>query len=439
MVVQTNLLDEIMSLSCHVKFYEEPNCLEASVTRLRAFARYFHRSDYQWAKEQRYASSSGVYFLFGPREEFPRRFYIGQAERRQNDALGIVNRMNERSAHERINDWTDGIMFICTDEYFNENPLRLRYLENHLWKAANDLHPFECTLPHAYQVVTRSEPRVGYISEEDQDTLDEFIQFCKLFLKLAGFPIYCQEEAMLPQVANSIANEQITSDSRPLVPPCSEEITELQLPTETSAQEYFIHCKSGVPIARLYLSPSSGKYVLCAGSFLAPITSAKQNIRALRKQYRSQIDANSRTKAEISLESRNQAALFVSGTKSRNANDYWKTEEVPGIAIVPNELLFYFTSVQGEFAARGRLETNHKHFTILAGSRVRAESLASVHQSILELRRNYSTIIRNGKLLRDITFNSSSGAAQFVCLCATNGKRAWRTAEGVPLGEFLDS
>ena len=397
-----------MTLSCQIKFYEETNCLEASVTRLRAFARYFHRSDYPWAKEQKYASSSGVYFLLGPCDEFPRRFYIGQAEIRQNDSLGIVNRMNEKTAHERINDWTDGVMFVCTDNYFNENPLRLRYLENHLWKDASGLHPFECSLPHTYQVVTRSEPRAGFVGEEDQETLDEFIQFCKLFLKLAGFPIYSSEAALVPQtlMCSNGAKREIFKQVLQVkevqnLPQISHELEakdervadlSSQLPVEAKVQEIYHHSAYGNVEAQLYFSEASGDYVLCAGAELKKLTTAKSSTRVLRERHRLQIDANNRTTTDIHFQTRNQAALFVCGRQTVSANEYWKlsnelqgnnlqslkTSSVPApvsgsqVQKTANNMSgrFYLRDRNGRFDAQGFLEPDNVQFTVLAGSKI---------------------------------------------------------------------
>ncbi len=466
-----------MTLSCQIKFYEETNCLEASVTRLRAFARYFHRSDYPWAKEQKYASSSGVYFLFGPCDEFPRRFYIGQAEIRQNDSLGIVNRMNEKTAHERINDWTDGVMFVCTDNYFNENPLRLRYLENHLWKDASCLHPFECSLPHTYQVVTRSEPRAGFVGEEDQETLDEFIQFCKLFLKLAGFPIYCSETALVPQTlmcsngAKREMSEQVLQVKEGQnLPQISHELVakdervadlSSQPPVEAKVQEIYHHSAYGNVEAQLYFSEASGDYVLCAGAELKKLTTAKSSTRVLREGHRLHIDANNRTTTDIHFPTRNQAALFVCGTETVNANVYWqpsknlqglklssiKAENVPTIGsgasvhgkVHGTDRRFYLRDKEGRYNAQGYLEADNVHFTVLAGSKLAINPPGiRCEKRIKEKRKLFSSKISNNTLLEDITFDKCSPAAEFVMYRSANGKTEWKDVNGRILGNYID-
>lgn len=37
---------------------------------------------------------------------------------------------------------------------------------------------------------------------------------------------------------------------------------------------------------------------------------------------------------------------------------------------------------------------------------------------------------------KDIEFGSLSTAAQFVCGCSTNGKRAWKLETGISVGQF---
>lgn len=42
----------------------------------------------------------------------------------------------------------------------------------------------------------------------------------------------------------------------------------------------------------------------------------------------------------------------------------------------------------------------------------------------------------NSVVQKDIEFESLSTAAQFVCGCSTNGKRAWKLENGMSVGQF---
>lgn len=481
-----------MFLSCQIKTDENMLWFEGSIKTLRLQALYFTKDKIQWARNQNKANASGIYFLFGPANEFPRRFYIGQAETRQEGNLGIVNRMNEANGHERILDWTIGVMFIYTDDYFNDNPMKLRYLENKLWNEAISLHPLDCQLPHTFQLVTRNEPRTGVVNEIDQETLDHFIIFCKMFLKLMNLPIYEKESSLLPSIIfnvpqkkdqieqptlNTSENTNIKnlyqsqeslnqiSSTNETVPPLTFSSEEVQPPQESNITQIYKHIVRGVTKAQMYYSEKSQDYVLCKGSFLSAISSSAQDRdRMLRIQYSNLITPELRTKAEIHFPSRNQVALFVCGTATVNANVFWtsntnihtqsnslfssqqeatqsplnsiSTKQDTNQQYQNKKVLFFFKDPRGRYNAKGYLENNNKQFTILAGSKVIDEPPGDPGEGILSLRARYAQKLNKGIITENITFNSRSQAANFVCLRSSNGNICWKTENGISLGEI---
>lgn len=94
----------------------------------------------------------------------------------------------------------------------------------------------------------------------------------------------------------------------------------------------------------------------------------------------------------------------------------------------------FFISKRG---ANARGVQTSEGFIVLAGSVVRKDALFSCPDSALKAReRNKKFIDKDMALLKDIPFQTPSGAAAFVLLCASNGRREWTTAEGVSLAEF---
>lgn len=89
-----------------------------------------------------------------------------------------------------------------------------------------------------------------------------------------------------------------------------------------------------------------------------------------------------------------------------------------------------------DFKASG-IRTN-EGFTLFKGSRISADVAKSAKESTKILRIKYVSKITEGTRLtkEDISFKSASGAASFVTGASTSGNVAWKTKEGVPLGEL---
>lgn len=467
-----------MSLECSIFSDDEMTFLEGKYVlngseigtrKLVAFARCFRKRDGLGAKAQKYGKHPGVYFLFGPLENHSlRRYYVGQAEVRQN-GNAIFNRMNETNGHAEILDWEIGVMFVCTESAYLHDSEKLRYIEDTLYKDAKNVnHP-------AFRLVTKSTQPGKRLDDYDQDVLDSFIQFCKLFLKLAGFPIYCPEAAQLPQTlmysdgtkreisekvlqvnkvqdTPQISYEQVLKDEK--------ETDLLSQPhAKTKVQEIYHHAPYGHVEAQLYFSAASGDYVLCAGAELKKLTTANPSTRTLRERYRSRIDTNNRTIADIHFKTRNQAALFVCGTETINANAYWKSSNelqktnLPDLktgslpAPVAGQVVqktskdtrvrFYLRDRNGRFDAQGFLESDNVRFTVLAGSKLAGNPPGiRCEKRIKEKRTLFSLKIKNNILLENITFDKCSPAAEFVMYCSANGKTKWKDVNGISLGEL---
>ena len=76
-------------------------------------------------------------------------------------------------------------------------------------------------------------------------------------------------------------------------------------------------------------------------------------------------------------------------------------------------------------------------FTIKKGSKIKpATSDIRWAKKAQEYRNNSKIVDSNYVTLKDISFNSSSTAAQFVCAQSVNGNLAWKDRDGTPLKEI---
>jgi len=96
-------------------------------------------------------------------------------------------------------------------------------------------------------------------------------------------------------------------------------------------------------------------------------------------------------------------------------------------------LLFFATGPDAD----GRAELTGDGIFVLAGSKIREETVPSFPESARRMRElNKNSIDENGILLEDILFKSPSGAAAFVLGRPANGNIEWKTEDGRIISEF---
>lgn len=86
--------------------------------------------------------------------------------------------------------------------------------------------------------------------------------------------------------------------------------------------------------------------------------------------------------------------------------------------------------------------TGHLHpegFVVSKGSYVRPEEAPKLYSWIKETRKNNKDKIVNSLLTEDILLNSPSLAVNFVAGTVGSGNQQWKTADGITLGEYLES
>jgi hypothetical protein len=85
-------------------------------------------------------------------------------------------------------------------------------------------------------------------------------------------------------------------------------------------------------------------------------------------------------------------------------------------------------------------EYNGKKIIVYAGSKInQTDAYAKMPPKIKEQRHDPNLVSQDGILLKNISFESPTGAAVFVTGRSTNGKVAWRVNNSMSIKEYLKS
>lgn len=97
-------------------------------------------------------------------------------------------------------------------------------------------------------------------------------------------------------------------------------------------------------------------------------------------------------------------------------------------AILPNSTVPQFQLTYKDAKAFAR-KTEEGRYVLLVGSKVVNETTVSCSPNVIRIReeaRRDGALREDGVLIRDLVFDSASGAAKFVCGASVNGRRLWR-------------
>ena len=124
----------------------------------------------------------------------------------------------------------------------------------------------------------------------------------------------------------------------------------------------------------------------------------------------------------------------VAGTNMRNYI-YREKKMSALIDTVENDEIFYLSNGVAEGKMRVQ---NGCEYVVLEGS-ILDPKITSNESSIRKSRKEHAdSLSEDGMVvIRDITFNTPSGAANFIRGGACNGKTYWRTASDRPLSDFI--
>ncbi len=95
----------------------------------------------------------------------------------------------------------------------------------------------------------------------------------------------------------------------------------------------------------------------------------------------------------------------------------------------------YLKRKRGSIDAKGVYDVGSRELTVLKGSRVATE--VREFRGASKVVKLWSEYTKNGIVTKDVSFTSSSTAANFVTGVNTNGLLAWKTEDGLTLKESL--
>jgi hypothetical protein len=249
------------------------------------------RTDLEKCKGRNDLSQSGVYFLFGNSDDqlSLHTVYIGQAGIRKNGE-GILYRLQEHKRNPDKDYWTEAIVFTTSNNSFG--PTEISYLENRFWSIATDAK--------RYMVKNNNDPAAGHITEEKESELEEFIDYAKIVMGTLGHKVF----------------EPLLQTPQPNMP---ENDT-----TYAEGQTFHIKRNNTNATSRL----TSEGIVVLAGSVIRKdiVPSCPDNVKALRKDNKNNIDENNILLKDILFRTPSGASSFVLGAPT-NGNVEWKTED----------------------------------------------------------------------------------------------------------------
>ena len=123
-------------------------------------------------------ASTGVYLLFGKRDDGKDLVYIGEAE-------SILKRLNQQLTQKEF--WNEAIIFISKDE--NLNKAHIKYLENRLHLIAGSAN--------RYIIDNSVTPTQSQISESDRAEMEEFIENIKMLVNTLGHKVFDEKREFI--------------------------------------------------------------------------------------------------------------------------------------------------------------------------------------------------------------------------------------------------
>jgi len=101
-------------------------------------------------------------------------------------------------------------------------------------------------------------------------------------------------------------------------------------------------------------------------------------------------------------------------------------------------MTLYLKRNKNNISATGEYNPSTKQFVVLKGSRVSDKiAFTEKFRGAKTIEKNRTDIVRDNIVIKNITFKSSSTAANFVTGSSTNGLIAWKDKEGRTLKEII--
>ena len=391
---------------------------------------------------------TGVYMLVNSSiNAGMKSLYIGQAGPRNNNR-GLLCRIEE---HARRTDWEEALLFIRNDNSLGST--EINFLENRFYKMAYDSKRFD--------VQNANEPSPGNVTQSKESELYEYIEEANLLMDVLGFNV-------IKPKANSILAEQEVFDKKQLIsnstPPTNDNTVSILSNTEESNNYLFYYRSVTKDDKRSFDAQAKevdGRFIVLSSSKIATSvtnTCPEDAIRA-REEYATLISKEGILSKNISFNSPSAAAKFVSGSSVngylvwRDKNDISlkdvETAQIPKLkpsllledTPVNNENIFTFRSgnkdPNNEWFFDATVKQTNEGFLLLTGSEISKSVTPSCPSNTIELRKRYLHYYEPDHILtRDLLFETSSSASNFVKGASTNGKDSWKNNKGLTIKQL---
>lgn len=243
----------------------------------------------------------GIYFLLRDEAEFQKGIiYIGRADVRANQQ-GLLGRIMEhnRKGDAHYNDWDTVLCFTSN----TMEATGLGYLESNLTKMAFDAK--------RYEVKNQNIPPLGYISEENEATWEDFMYDVILLTRVLGYRVF--EKPVLKPTRIPESSDYARTTTAP-----KNDISETEIVFCFRGKDYDAKAKM-----------MGDKFILLKGSKKRDLSKKAPSCRETpikkRKEFKDWVKDNI-TIADIPFDSPSGAAAFVA-LASLNGKLVWKTND----------------------------------------------------------------------------------------------------------------
>ena len=362
-------------------------------------------------------NTPGVYFLFGKDDDTGRQFiYVGEAE-------DVRKRLSQSHTFDKDSYWTEAVIFLASDGSLDKG--RVKYLEHRFYTIAIDAK--------RYLVKKGNTPTKSALPSSAQDSLEGFSINVKLVLLALG------HKAFIPLPSSDMG--KVKSGEDDLLYLTRSKPKPWRAIGKVTAEGFWV-------LQGSYIHPKLASYV-------------PANVRKAREQYAGSIGADDVLQEDLCFGSPSFASTFVCGKNTSGPNEWKNAQGIPLSALdmidvpkaagkkkkaKPKTKTAPPTNDASDTAeaeilhlrgnkvkATGTMDENG--FTVLAGSQYISEETKGCPAYVRKMRMklvNEGTL-SNGAFLKDVHFQSPSGAACCILGRSANGKLEWLYPDGASI------
>ena len=411
-------MTEINNLNIHFLDKNPKGRLQCSIKIFNISIYKIPKTYLESCKEMENLKNSAIYFLVDNTNLKP-NIYIGQATIRSN-GNGVLTRIKEHCKDKKF----EYILILAKD---NEglDATELNFLEHSFTKLLQE--STQCNL------INKNIPSKGIVKENIEKDYTRYLDITKSIFYTLGLDIFEKKE----EKTKKHTNINIASSN-------SQKVNTNILYINK------INIKKNININAKGILLENNKFKVLKGSTYKIDTnpSLHKKIAELRVYcYKEKIIKNGIFLKDYIFTSPSYAASFILGS-SYNGKDIWKNEkglslnEISDNKNVESINLFfkmYIRIANKEVSAKALFNPSTKKITLLRESEIieiNSKSLSKKSKNMREkaFKKGY---IKNGKLLKDLKFDTPSSAAEFITGMTKNGRNDFKNKDGKTLNELV--